>query len=260
MDLVNVRMTAALFAFGALALAATVSTEVRAQASAVDPAATQILRRMTDYLGSLQRFSLDTQNTIEEVLDSGQKIQYDLSTAVVIQRPNKVRAERKGDLVNQVVIYDGKTLTVYNAANKYYAAAAAPDNIDDALNFARDALDIVPPSGDLIYSNSFDLLTAQLTSGMVVGKSMIGGVKCDHLAFRGPVVDWQIWIADGDKPLPRKYVITTRDDPAQPQYMVLMSNWNVAPRVNDAMFRFTPPQGAKKTDFLRLDTGDTSVR
>ena len=81
-----------------------------------------------------------------------------------------------------------------------------------------------------------------------------------HLAFRGPVVDWQIWIADGDKPLPRKYVITTRGDPAQPQYMVLMSNWNVAPKVSDAMFRFTPPQGAKKTDFLRLDTGDTSVR
>ena len=260
MVIVKSRMSAAWFAFGALAMAASVATEVRAQASAVDPAATQILRRMTDYLGSLQRFSLDTQNTIEEVLDSGQKIQFDVSTTVVIQRPNKVRAERKGDLINQVVIYDGKTLTVFNASSKYYAVAAAPDNIDDALNFARDTLDIVPPSGDFIYSNSFDLLTAQLSSGMVVGKSMIGGVKCDHLAFRGPVVDWQIWIAEGDKPLPRKYVITTRDDPAQPQYMVLMSNWNVAPKVNDAMFRFTPPQGAKRTDFLRLDTGGTSVR
>ena len=260
MDAVNFRTAAAWLAFGALALSVTVAVEVRAQAPAVDPAAVEIFRRMTNYLGSLQRFSLDTQNTIEEVLDSGQKIQYDLLTTVVVQRPNKVRAERKGDLVSQVVIYDGKTLTVYNAANKYYAAAAAPDNIDDALNFARDALDIVPPSGDLIYSNSFDLLTAQATSGMVVGKSMIGGVKCDHLAFRGPVVDWQIWIADGDKPLPRKYVITTKDDPAQPQYMVLMSNWNVAPKVSDAMFRFTPPQGAKETDFLRLDTGDTSVR
>jgi hypothetical protein len=260
MALVNSRMAAALLALGALAVSATVSTEVRAQAPAVDPAATQILRRMTDYLGNLQRFSLDTQNTIEAVYDSGQKIQYDLSTTVLVQRPNKVRADRKGDLVSQVVIYDGKTLTVYNATNKYYAVAAAPDNIDDALHFARDTLDIVPPSGDLIYSNSFDLLTAGVTSGTLVGKSMIGGVKCDHLAFRGPVVDWQIWIADGDQPLPRKYSITTRDDPAQPGYWVLMSNWNVAPNVSDASFRFTPPQGAKETEFLRLDAGGTSAR
>jgi hypothetical protein len=260
MDAVNVRKAAALFAFGALALSASVSMEVRAQESAVDPAATQILRRMTDYLGSLQRFSLDTQNTLEEVLDSGQKIQYDFATSVVVQRPNKLRAERKGDLLNQVAVYDGKTLTVYNATSKYYAVAAAPDNIDDALHFARDSLDIVPPSGDLIYTNAFDLLTARLSSGIVVGKSMIGGVKCDHLAFRGPVVDWQIWIADGDKPLPRKYSITTRNDPAQPEYWVLMSNWNVAPNVSDALFRFTPPQGAKETEFLRLDTGDTSAR
>jgi hypothetical protein len=258
MDVVNVRKAAALFAFVAFALSAAVSTEARAQN--VDPAATQILRRMTDYLGKLQRFSLDTQNTFEVVLESEQKIQFDLAASVVIQRPNKLRAERKGDLVSQVVVYDGKTLTIYDPQDNYYAVADAPDNLDDALNFARDVLDIVPPSGDMVYTNAFELLTAQVTSGMVVGKAMIGGVRCDHLAFGGPVVDWQVWIADGDQPLPRKYVITTKDDPALPQYLVLMSNWNVAPKLNDSMFRFTPPPGAKQTEFLRLDTGGTSGR
>lgn len=256
----SLRTTVTSLAFGALVLSATVSTEVRAQAPAVDPAATRILKRMTDYVGSLRQFSLDTQNTLEEVLESGQKIQFDISATVVVQRPNKVRAARRGDLVSQVVFYDGKTLTIYNPADKYYAIAAAPDNIDDALHFARDSLDIVPPSGDLIYRNAFELLTANLTSGMVVGKSIVGGTRCDHLAFRGPVVDWQIWIADGDRPLPRKYVITTRGDPAQPQYMALMSNWNITPKLNDATFRFTPPPGAKKTDFIRRDTGRMSGR
>jgi len=260
MGTMNLRMVATGFAVGALTLSAAVATQAWGQTSAVDPAATQILRRMTDYLGSLQQFSLDTQNTFESVFESGQKIQFDVSASVVVQRPNKLRAERKGDLINQVVYYDGKTLTIYNPADNYYAVAAAPDNIEDTLHFARDALDIVPPSGDLIYRNAFDLLTAQLASGVVVGKSMIGGVRCDHLAFSGPVVDWQIWIADGDQPLPRKYVIVTKADPAQPEYMVWMSNWNVAPNLNDALFHFTPPQGAKKTDFLRLDAGPTSAR
>jgi hypothetical protein len=248
-------------ALGALALWGMGSTAAHAQAPAVDPAAVQIFKRMTDYLGGLQRFSVDTQNTSEDVLDSGQKIQYDISASVVIQRPDKLRAERKGDLVSQVIVYDGKTLTIYNAADHYYAVAAAPDNLDDTLHFARDSLDIVPPVGDLVYRNAFDLLTAHVTSAKVIGKSVIGGVKCDHLAFTGPVVDWQIWIADQDKPLPRKYVITTKNDPAQPQYMVFMSNWNVAPTVSDALFRFTAPQGAKQTDFVRMDdTAATSQR
>jgi hypothetical protein len=251
MGAVNFRTAAAGFVLGLLALAATAPLEVRAQD--LDPAAVQILRRMTDYLGSLQGFSLDTQSTYEDVLDSGQKIQFDLSTSVVVQRPNKLRGERKGDFGRQVIVYDGKTLTVFNEKNKLYAVKAVPDNLDDMLHFARDSLDLVPPAGDMVFTNAFELLTAPVTSAMVVGKSIIGGVSCDHIAFSGPVVDFQIWIAEAGKPLPRKYVITTRDDPAQPQYMMLMSNWNVAPKLNDSMFRFKLPQGATEVDFTQLD-------
>ena len=48
MSTLNFRKAAALFALLVLALLATVSTEVRAQAPAVDPAATQILKWVTD--------------------------------------------------------------------------------------------------------------------------------------------------------------------------------------------------------------------
>ncbi len=254
MTAVNLRMAAALCVLGTISLSVTAPTDVRAQAPAVEPDATRILKRMTDYLGRLQRFSLDTENMVDSVLVSGQKIMYDFTASVVIQRPNKLRAERTGDLFKQLVVYDGKTLTIYNPADNYYAAAAAPDNIDDTLHFARDTLNIVPPTGDMVFTNAFDLLTASVTSGVVVGKSMVGGVKTDHLAFTSPLVDWQIWIADGDKPLPHKYVLTTKDDPAHPQFIALMSNWNIAPKVNDALFKFTPPQGAKEIEFIRMDT------
>jgi hypothetical protein len=98
MDTLNIRKAAALFTLAALVLSGAVSTAVRAQS--VEPAAKEIFRRMTDYLGSLHSFSLDTQNTLEVVLESRQKIQFDFSSSVVVERPNKVRAERTGDLVN----------------------------------------------------------------------------------------------------------------------------------------------------------------
>jgi hypothetical protein len=233
--------------------------EARAQTE-IEPAAVETLRRMTEYLGSLDRFSVETDNALEDVLVSGQKIQYDFSGSVLIERPDKLRVERAGDRVDQLVVYDGKTLAIHDRIGGYYALAEAPAELDGLLHFARDTLDLVPPSGDLIYTNAYELLTGSLTSGFVVGKSMIDGVRCDHLAFRNPAVDWQIWIADGDEPLPRKYVVTTRDDPAHPQYEIRMRRWNIAPAPDEAAFVFAAPEDAREVEFLRLDSGRSAGR
>ena len=85
-----------------------------AAGSAIDPQADQILKNMCEYLGSLKQFSVHTQNTLEDVLDSGNRVDYEVSAEVFVSRPDKLRAERKGDLVDQMFFYDGKTLTLYN--------------------------------------------------------------------------------------------------------------------------------------------------
>jgi hypothetical protein len=254
----RVRMIGSAWVVFALFVALTPPTEVRAETAQIEPAAVELLRKMTDYVGGLGRFGLETENMLEEVLVSGQKIQYDFTAKVLIERPNKLRVERTGDLIDQLSIYDGKTLAIHERTRGYYAVTDAPSDLDGLLHFARDTLDLVPPTGDFVYTNAFELLTGSLTSGFVVGKSVVDGVRCDHLAFRNPVVDWQVWIAEGDEPLPRKYVMTTRDDPAQPQYLVLMRNWNLAPKPGKASFAFSAPKGAEKIEFIRVDSGHTA--
>ncbi len=256
----NIRMTAALFALVVLALLVSVSPEVRAQAPAVDPAATQILKRMTDYLGGLKQFSVHTQNNIEDVLDSGQRVDFDVSASVILSRPNKLRAERKGDLISQIFYYNGKTLTLYNPSDKVYATEPAPGTIEEMLNFARESLGLVIPTADLVYRNAFPLLMQDVTVAVVVGKAVIGGVKCDHLLFSRPGVDFQVWVADSGRPLPRKYVITDTGTPARLSITTVMSDWNVAPAAADARFTFVPPKGAKPIIFMRLETSSGSSR
>lgn len=224
----------------------------------IDPDALQILKGMTNYLGSLQTFSLHTENSFDDVLATGQKIQFQFSSDVIVQRPNKLFAKRTDGNASQMYVYDGKTLAVFDAENGFFSLVAAPDNLDDLLHFARDSLDLVPPAGDMVFSNAFQLLTANITSGIVVGKEFIGGVACHHLAFTSPLVDWQIWIADGDQPLPYKYVLTTMDDPTQPQFVTSMSNWNTNPEIDDDTFVFDPPATAVEIDFLRTDAGGGS--
>ena len=249
--------TARLLLIAALAF---VTSAARAEAVAVDAEAARLLKRMTDYLAGLQRFSVDTHNTLEAVLASGQKVQFVMDAAVTVQRPNRLFAERKDKLAEQVFYYDGKTLTLFNPKDKMYATVAAPPTLEAMLDFARERLDIVAPAADLLYADAYEQFMQVTTSGFVVGKAMVGGVSCDQLAFRGADVDWQIWIADGDRPLPQRYVVTTRALASYPEYSVAMTKWNVAPNVTQARFTFTPPAGAKRIDFVGAQSGAASAR
>ena len=248
----NFKIVATFLTLGMLALSLTIYTEARSQTDKVDPAATQILQKMTDYLGSLKQFSVHTQTTLEDVLDTGHRVDFDISADVIISRPNRLHAERKGDLIDQVFYYDGKTLTLHNPSDNVYATEPAPGTIEKLLDFTRESLGLTVPVADLVYRNAFGLLIQDVNFAKVIGKAVIGGVKCDHLVFSRPGVDFQVWVADGGQPLPYKYVVTDTGTPALLSVTTVMSNWNVAPAVAASRFTFVPPQEAKRISFMPL--------
>jgi hypothetical protein len=234
----------------AIVALAMVSVAGQAQSVGIAPEAKQILKASTDFMASQQRFTADTRNTLEIVLQSGQKIEFNSTGHQFVQRPNKLRSERSGDLVEQVFVYDGKSLTLHQPQDKVYAQVAAPGTLEEMLDFAREKHDVVAPFGDLIFKNAYDILMDGVTEGLVVGKAVIEGVVCDHLAFRAPDVDWQIWIQEGTQPLPRRIVITTLDLPNAPQFSVTVTRWNLEPAFDAQTFTFTPQAGMKQIEFL----------
>lgn len=246
--------------FAAVLPAVVLPSAAPAQPVGIDPQAQKLLRASTAYLAAQKRFTVDTRNTIEVVLTSGQKLQFGTAASGSVQRPNKLRAERQGDLVHQVFLYDGKSLTLYNPGQKYYATVAAPGTLEAMLDYARDSLGVFAPGGDLLYANAYENLMENVTSGFVVGKSVVEGVRCDHLAFRAGDVDWQIWIQEGSQPLPRQFVITTKDVAGAPEFAVVMTKWNLAPQFGERTFDFTPPKDARKVDFLPLVQGAPQSR
>jgi hypothetical protein len=243
------RLCAGLARAGAISALAAWMLAAQAQPTGIDPAAQKLLKASTDFVSSQKQFNVDTRNSLEFVLKSGQKIEFNHITRQSVQRPDKLRSERSGDLVNQVFIYDGKSLTLNNLTDKAYSQVAAPDTLEGMLDFARTQLGVVAPAGDLIYKNAYEVLMEGVTDGIVVGKAVIEGVRCDHLAFRAPHVDWQIWLQEGAQPLPRRIVLTTRDLANAPQFAVTITKWNLKPTFGANTFAFTPPAGAKKVDF-----------
>lgn len=231
----------------ALVLAPTLATPLRAQ-PVVTPDADRLLKSSLAYVGQLSKFGFGARTSLEVVLTSGQKIQLGGAIDAVVQRPDRMRVRRGSGLDDQTYVYDGRTLALWNPARNEYASLPAPDTIDKMLDFARERLGIVAPAGDLIGADAYAVMMDGVTEGFVVGKSLVEGVRCDQLAFRAPHVDWQIWIEEGARPLPRKLVITTRDLASEPQFEVVITKWDLQPRIDTRTFAFVAPKGAQQVD------------
>lgn len=239
-----------LFVFGVLLLSMSIPMWGWAQSNSVDPSAMKILKRMTGHMSSLKQFSVRTQVTLEDVLESGHRVDLDVSASVIIKRPNKLRAERRGDPLDQTFYYDGKSLTLYSPADKVYATEPAPKTIEGVLDYTRESLGLIVPVADLVYKNAYELLTKDVNLAMVIGKTVINGVTCDHLLFSRPGVDFQVWVADGDKALPCKYTVTDTGNPGNVSISTVMSDWGYAPVNDDSVFTFVAPKEAKPITFL----------
>jgi hypothetical protein len=59
-------------------------------------------------------------------------------------------------------------------------------------------------------------------------------------------VDWQIWIAQGARPYPCRYVITSTKIAGSPQYTIDVRAWKTGTEVAPDTFQPQLPAGAKK--------------
>ena len=224
---------------------------------AVDAEAVNVLRRMTDHISGLKQFSVLALNMREDMLASNHRVDYEVTSKVVVSRPNKLRVERTGHLAGQTFYYDGTTLTLYNPSDKVYASLPAPATIEETIDFGREKLGLGYPIADLVYRNAFPLLMQDVTLALMIGKEIIGGVECAHVLFSRPGVDFQVWVPTSGAPLPRKYVVTDTGTPELLSITTLMTDWNAAPAAIDSTFTFVAPSGTKAITFLKSSDGSS---
>ena len=95
-----------------------------------------------------------------------------------------------------------------------------------------------------------------VTDAKYLGTGIIGGVTCDHVAFRTHETDWQLWVQIGPEAIPRKFIITSKTVAAAPEYSVVVTGWKTGAKSDPSAFIFTPPPDVKKgalADFAGLD-------
>jgi hypothetical protein len=213
---------------------------------AIDPHADALLMRMGDYLGQARSFSVNAEIWQDLQLASGQRVQAGRNVELQVRRPNRFHAEVHSTRRNRELFYDGKSITLLNRVQNFYGSIPAPGSLDEALDLASERFGITLPLEDLIVSDPYRSAMQKAVSGIDLGPVTVLGVPCEHLAFSLGAVDWQVWIENGAKPVPRKIVITYRDEEGSPQYTAILSNWDFETKLPDFLFIFEPPAGASQ--------------
>jgi len=222
-------------------------------ASAVDASAVQALKDMGAHLQSLKRFRVETEVTGERVLADGQKLQHTATAKMEVHRPNRIRVLMQSARSEREIVYDGKTVTLFTPAQKYYSTVEFTGTIGELIDKLEEGYGVELPLSDMFLFGTPAAPLDKIESAMNAGQDFIDDDLCDHYAFRQGNIDWQIWITTGSKPLPRKVVITNRADEARPQSVSLI-DWNLKPTFKDSVFRFTPPKGATRIEIVPRKT------
>ena len=205
-----------------------------------------VLKSMSDYVSSQKTIELTFDSDIEIITPQLEKIQFTNSGDVLLSRPDKLRAHRVGGYSDVALFFDGKTASILGKSANAYAQVNLTGTVDQLIAALRSGSGIALPGADLLLSNSYEALVADVTEAKYMGRGVIDGVECEHLAFRNPDTDWQLWVEVGNTPIPRKMVITSKTINSAPQYTLRVKNWKTGGKPADKEFVFVPPAGLKK--------------
>jgi hypothetical protein len=205
-----------------------------------------LLKNMSDYLAAQDAISMSYDSVFEVVSSEREKLEIATSGTVMLDRPGSIRTTRKSGFTDTEMVYDGKTLSFLGKGQNAYIQTDAPGTIDSLIDQLRDKFQRQLPGADLLQSGVYDQLMTDVTDVKDLGSGVIGGVECDHLAFRSKETDWQIWIAQGATPYPCRYVITSKEVDQAPQFTLEVREWKAGAGAAAGGFAFTPPPGAKR--------------
>ncbi len=210
--------------------------------------ALEALNNMGSYLRSLESFKVQAVTSTDEVLENGQKIQFDKSVEIQAKKPAGLRADVTSPYGERSFYYDGKTFTLHTPENKFYATIPVSGTNGEFIEAVQSKTGANLPLADLFYWGADEGAGDDIESAIIVGYGNVNGVKCEHYAFRQKEVDWQICIQQGETPLPLKLVITSKNEEEQPQHVSVMK-WDTAATPDAKVFAYTPQEGDTKISF-----------
>lgn len=210
----------------------------------------KLLTQVCDFLKAQQAFTVEIDVTYDNVLESGEKVQYSGYQTLWVRKPDRMRSDYTGDERVTRFYYDGRSFTLFTPPLNVYATKQAPANLDDVVEQIEENYGITVPMSNLLLSDPCEGIAAERQNAIFIGNNLVNRQETYHILLTGEERDIQLWISKTEPPLIQKGIINYKTLPHSPQYTVLFSNWNFQPTLTEDLFIFTPPQDAVGIEIL----------
>lgn len=217
-----------------------------------DEEANSVFKRMSEFLVKQEALSAGFDATLDIVTADLMKVSFASSGALNLKRPDHVRVARKGGIADVELVYDGKVISAYGKNLNVFTRYSLEGKIDDAIDALRFEFELELPAADLLSSNPYESMMSNVVSSVALGTGVIRGQDCDHVAFRTAEVDWQIWVAQGDRPFPCRFTITSKLTIHSPSYSIEFHDWKSGPDVAADDFQLTTAADAKEVAIAEI--------
>ncbi|ACK66156.1 conserved hypothetical protein [Rippkaea orientalis PCC 8801] len=210
----------------------------------------ELLKKACSFLRDQKSFTVEVDITYDDVIDSGEKVQYSAYQKVWVKKPNQLRSDYVGDERNTNFYYDGKSFTLFTPDLNLYGTKMAPLNIDESIEDLEQNYGITIPLSNLFVSDPCVALDSDIQKSLFVGTNLVNRVETYHILLTREDRDVQLWISKDEQPVLLKAIITYKNLPSSPQYTAVFSQWNFNPSIEKDTFTFTVPDDAAEIEFL----------
>ena len=220
---------------------------IRARIDLLTGDATESVVRAANFLADQPRFRVVADISFDVLQSDGRLLEFGSIREITIRRPDRVRMSverRDGDV--KTLYFDGSTILIDLPGHRAFVREERPGTLYAALEYLSEELGAPVPLANLFAENFAAPLENQIDAGYYVGQAEIDGRICEHLAFRLPEVDVQLWVEEGDRPLVARIVITHRHDEGNPQFRATLHGWDVALETPETIFQFAPEEGSER--------------
>jgi len=229
--------------------------QVLASTTGGGPDPLQLLQKLSNSMGNESHVIMKINETFDEVTAAGQKIQFTTERKIWLDRPDKLEVKVSGSGAKRRIVYNGSTFSIIDQIRNIYASVAISGSLDSALTQMAQQYGLAQPADELLYSNLYAQLSGKIQTGQYLGTDWVGSHNCQHLAFTQFGVNWEIWIEDGIKAIPRKLLVTYVAAQGRPQYSMTITDWDTPALMWGADFNFSPPSNATSASMVSL-TGE----
>lgn len=227
-----------------------IGTEALAAAddSRIDPKTLSILREMTQFIGIRNNYTFKAEIMYDNILDTGQRLQVTASEKVFLEKPDKVFIEYRGDFSAYKFLYNYNKVTILDTTTNTYTVVNVPETINSTFDRLSKVYGFRPPLSDFFYLFPYKSMIENVKSSSYIGTSFVFGVRCHHLYFVEEDKDWQIWIEDGNRKIPRKLVITYKNLPGSPQFIAILADWILNEPFSETLFKQNLTKNATESE------------